>query len=71
MSNFIKFGSGANETRLNKQDIVSIRRESSSRVEITYRTFDPSGKNPYFIESISIGITEGEYQRLIEVIDED
>ncbi|EIY53731.1 hypothetical protein [Bacteroides nordii] len=71
MSNFIKFGMGVNETRLNKQDVVSIKKVSSSRVEITYRTIDPTGKNPYIIAQELIGMPDAEYENLIKIIDED
>lgn len=71
MSNFIKFGVGVNEIRLNKQDIVSIKKVSSSRVEITYRTIDPTGKNPYIIEQELTSMPDAEYENLIKIIDED
>lgn len=71
MSKFITLGIGANKTVINKQDIVSIKKESNNSVEINYRNADYEGENPYIIEAISFVMSEQEYQNLINELEED
>lgn len=71
MSKFITFGNGINKTIINKQDVVSIKRESNTTVEINYRNADYQGKAPYIIETITIGMSEDEYRRIFTELNED
>lgn len=71
MSKFITFGSGANKTVINKQDVVSIKKEPNGFIEINYRNVDHSGKAPYAIEAVSFKISEQDYQKLLRELDVD
>ena len=71
MSGFIKIGRGNNEMFINKNDIVSIEKESRGFVSICYKTADETGKNPYYIEKTSFGLSSSEYAMLIEELNKD
>lgn len=71
MGNFIKIGKGQNEMLINKNDIVSIKRESESFVSICYKTIDETGEHPFRIEVISYAMSDSEYKILVQYLNEN
>lgn len=71
MSNFIKIGKGQNEIFINKNDIVSVKKEGQGFISICYKTVDETGNSPFRIEEMSFGISDREYMELIDKLNND
>ena len=65
MSNFVKIGKGQTQMLINKNDIVSIKKEGQGFISICYKTVDETGNSPFRIEEMSYGINDREYMELI------
>ncbi len=71
MSNFVKIGKGQTQMLINKNDIVSIKKEGQGFISICYKTVDETGNSPFRIEEMSYGINDREYMELISELNND
>ena len=71
MSNFVKIGKGQTQMLINKNDIVSIKKEGQGIISICYKTVDETGNSPFRIEEMSYGINDREYMELISELNND